>query len=324
MTQCRDFLLACVRDNPRLTGAIIAFNTRCPAVLEHPADAADAAVAQNPADAADAADAQNTVNSAGAADAALPRNSTVSHRPALPVPHGVRPEAAPLLPLFARDAGPGSRMAGRARLLYTDTAGPYSGPYSGQDAGPSSGPPTWWALDFRVVRHRLALLDADTLTRLARWCGLLRHKAEIARMIDRESVLALRAEVGEEGHRFVLRRSALLPGARDLEAAPEGGGPIGARLRASGYAMIASCLADAPGPTTAMVLRTAPGMFADALRAAVPAPASPFPGPGSGPGSDSSPGPVPSQAANDPSRHWPLIRTLLFKEIAPAWEPCFT
>lgn len=241
MTQCRDFLLACLRDNPLLAGAVVAFNTRVPAP---------------------------------------PASEGV-------LSGGVRPEAAPLLPLFARDARSSSRMAGRLPLLYADAG----------TAGLK--PRSWWALDFRVARHRLALLDPDTLTRLVLWCGLMRHRGEIARTIDRESVLALRAEVGEEGHMFVLRRSALLPGARDLRAAPEGGGPIGERLRAGGCAMIASCLADAPGTVTAAFLRTAPGMFAEPLRSA-PA------------------------AGGDPSRHWPLVRTLLFKEIAPAWEPCFT
>jgi hypothetical protein len=39
----------------------------------------------------------------------------------------------------------------------------------------------------------------------------VRFRAEIAGLIRREDTVALRAEVGEEGHAFALRRTVLLP-----------------------------------------------------------------------------------------------------------------
>ena len=163
-----------------------------------------------------------------------------------------------------------------------------------------------WLLDFRAPRHRLALLPETSLLHLARWHGLTRHRAQVATLIDRAEVLALRAEVGEAGHFFALRRSSLLPGAR--EAAPQPAPetkktPLPERIRHTGFAAIARCLAGA-GPALldalALVLH---GDFAGHIAAVRTSP------------------PASADAAVD---EWPLLSTLLFKELDPAWEAFFS
>lgn len=205
----------------------------------------------------------------------------------------VVPEAAPLLPLLAEDARASSRMMRLAPFLSADA-----------DAFGDNAALARMAVDFRVPRHRLALLEPETLHRLALWCGLTLHRAEVSRLIDRDAVRALREDVGEAGHLFALRRAALYPVARD--GAPlekeDARRSLPERVRGSGFAATAACLADAPPPVAAVLLRTLPEEFSAVLRAAVAA------------------APQPAEAA----RRWPLLRMLLFKEVAPAWEPCFT
>ena len=159
--------------------------------------------------------------------------------------------------------------------------------------------------DFRTPRHRLALLPDEILLQLARWHGLTRHRAQVATLIDRAEVLALRAEVGEAGHIFALRRASLLPVARD--AAPQAGHrtdtlPLPQRIRHTGFAAIARCLADAGPALLAALGLVLPGDFAGHIAAL---------------GGES----VSTEAA---SGEWPLLRTLLFKELDPAWSAFFS
>jgi hypothetical protein len=203
-------------------------------------------------------------------------------------PEAVRTEALPLLPLL-REPAAAARMLDRVASL--------SPPESENDV---------WSLDFRVPRHRLILLPPDTLLRLARWCGLVRHRTEAARLIEAASVRALRDEVGEEGRHFVLRRSRLLPcpGEETDGNGDPAGMPLAERVRHGGFAIVAACLEDAPQKTRALFRRVLPREFAARF------PLEP----------ESPPAARPAKAA----RFWPLTRAVLFKEVAPAWEPCFT
>jgi hypothetical protein len=163
-----------------------------------------------------------------------------------------------------------------------------------------------WALDFRLPRHRLALLPPEIALRLARWCGLALHRTEILNLMKKEDVLALRKEVGEEGHAFVLRRSALLPIPSrcdlDEKVFPEGA-LLSLRIRNSGFTAMALCLADAPAVVASMAHRCASPDFA-ALLDAARARAS-------------------LDTARDARTHWPLLFTLIRREVAPIWAPCF-
>jgi hypothetical protein len=211
-------------------------------------------------------------------------------------PWAVSEAASALRPLFVGDAAASWRMTARLPLLWAE-AGTSDQASSGKAARPAS----WWALDVRTPRHRLALVAPPSLHLLALWCGLAAHRHEIARSINREDVLALRAAVGEEGHRFALRRTAFLPGVREIVQDENQDAPLAERIERSGQALVASCLADAPPALLTALRRLVPQGFAAALDAAV----------------------LDKDAAAC-ERHWPLVRTLLFKEIAPAWVPCFS
>jgi hypothetical protein len=166
-----------------------------------------------------------------------------------------------------------------------------------------------WALDFREPRHRLALLPPELVLQLARWYGLVRHRTEVLSLVKREDVLALRAEVGAEGQLFVLRRSALLAGAAhtgvntDARAGQDQKLPIAERIRHSGFAALAACLADAPPPVLRLARCAAPPELAALLTKAADI------SPAAGSSGDISP--------------WSLLRLLLCKEVCPRWNPCF-
>jgi hypothetical protein len=200
----------------------------------------------------------------------------------------VRPEALPLLPLL-REPAASARAADRVGLLLA-----------------GGGARAVWAADLRLPRHRLILLPPETLLRLARWCGLVRLREEVLSLIDATAIRALREEVGEEGRHFLLRRSRFLPGPRAEPDAPQGleRAPLGVRLRRSGFDAIAACLGDASPPTRELFRSVLPGDFS-----------APFP-----------PEPEEPSAAlpENATRFWPLLRAVLFKEVAPAWEPCFS
>ncbi len=174
--------------------------------------------------------------------------------------------------------------------------------------GDGPAPSASWLLDFRVSRHRLALLPDETSLRLALWYGLTRHRAEVAALIRREDVLALRAEVGEEGHLFALRRSSLLPGARETAKGAEKevprAAPLAERIRHAGFSAIARCLGDAKPALLDALECILPADFAGHVAAVRKSPR--------------------ATSADAAAADWPLLRTLLFKEIDPAWAPCFS
>ncbi len=200
-------------------------------------------------------------------------------------PDVLSPEGAILSPLL-RDEHASARLAQHLALLVPQAEAMDAGNY-----------------DFRLARHRLALLPEETLLQLARWYGLMRHRTEVMTLIDRPAVLALRAEVGEAGHHFVLRRSSLLPGARDEAEVkvPDAALPLSERVRHSGFAAIAHCLSDAPPSLMRVISWILPQDFAAHMTNA---------------GNHDAP-------VADAAAPWPLLRTLLFKEIDPAWAPFF-
>jgi hypothetical protein len=201
-------------------------------------------------------------------------------------PEAVRAGALPLLPLL-REPQAAARLQDRVFLLL-----------------PPESADGVWSLDFRVPRHRLILLPPDVLLRLVRWCGLARYRTEAAGLIEAAAVRALRDEVGEEGRHFVLRRSRLLPAPGEEADGDLAGLPLAERIRKGGFDLVAACLEDAPQKTRALFRRVLPREFAARFP---PEPAS-------------SPAARPEKAA----RCWPLTRAVLFKEVAPAWEPCFS
>jgi hypothetical protein len=116
-------------------------------------------------------------------------------------------------------------------------------------------------------------------------------------------VLALRAEVGEAGHIFALRRASLLADGRKTapQDAPEMKTlPLPERIRHTGFAAIARCLADAGPALLAALALVLPGDFAGHIATQQ------------------------SVSADAASGEWPLLRTLLCKELDPAWSAFFS
>ncbi len=214
--------------------------------------------------------------------------------------HALDETSRPLLPLFIADANKHnhSRLNKHVPLLW-NAQGKASLQYI-----------DWWTLDVRVPRHRLMLLEPPLLKMLTLWCGLVIHRKEIATIIDRATVLELRKAVGEEGHRFALRRTALLPGVRELPVPQtvkksfeqdDTENHLVVRMQKSGEELVSRCLADLPSPLQETLQRLVPQHFAATLATCAK-------------------NPLPDMS----TRHWPLVRTLLFKEVAPQWEPCFS
>jgi hypothetical protein len=225
-------------------------------------------------------------------------------------PEQIRPEAAPFLRVLKEGPAMSLRRAARFRrclpLVVQDTiSADRQTALPLEQGGERRMEPDAWALDFRLPRHRLALLPGELVLRLARYFGLVRFRAEIAGLIRREDTLALRAEVGEEGHAFALRRTVFLPfptnpswSSASPSLAADVSSPLSSRIRRSGFTALGACLADAPDTVFRLARRAAVPEFAEILDAA---------------------------RRNRPTAcPWPLLRILLCKEVAPAWAPCFS
>lgn len=213
---------------------------------------------------------------------------------------GALPEALrPLHPLLQRDL----RVSARLSLANQHLALPDAGAEERKKWGDEN-----WIFDFSLPRHRLALLPGPLLLKLAAWFGLAHFRDEVAKLVRREDVLALREAVGDDGRAFALRRSALLPGLRQappafLTPGQDAAKPLTERIHLAGFAAVAVCLTDAAPAIPSRLAATMPDEFADRLLLAAKADAE----------------------ASEPeaAQVWPLLRTLIFKEIAPEWEPCF-
>lgn len=210
------------------------------------------------------------------------------------------PEALkPLHPLLQRDL----RASARLSLANQSLASPDARAEERQAWGDAN-----WIFAFSLPRHRLALLPGPLLLKLAAWFGLARFRGEVAKLVRREDVLALREAVGEDGRAFALRRSALLPGLRHdapafLTSEEDASRPLFERIRLAGFAAVAACLVDAAPSIPCRLAATMPEEFAARLLLAAKADA--------------------EASVPDAVVVWPLLRTLIFKEIAPEWEPCF-
>lgn len=60
--------------------------------------------------------------------------------------------------------------------------------------------------DFNEVRQRLALLQHDSLAKLALYCGAALRWSRISMIIAKSQIAELKAHIGEHAHAFALRR----------------------------------------------------------------------------------------------------------------------
>lgn len=149
--------------------------------------------------------------------------------------------------------------------------------------------------DFDRPAHRLALVDRGPLERLAYLAGLARHADAISRTLERDKVLELRRQLGEEGYRFAVFRAPLLAGSLGADASGvPAAGPWPVRAMAAGLRMLAECLSGAPAGLVARAALKFPRMDAHLLA---------------------------SRAGFSPVEAYArLFRRILVKEIDPAWD----
>ena len=143
---------------------------------------------------------------------------------------------------------------------------------------------------------RLAGLDADTLARLGMVFGVCVHAVEMARIITREQVLALREGLGEPLYRYGIQRGQYqLGGVRQLFLTRDVREPLLERVRRHGLLALALCRAEWP---PALTSRTA-HVFPEPVEEPDP------------------PSPAVRRAV------WGGLKKVLLKEVAPQWAPCF-
>ncbi len=148
--------------------------------------------------------------------------------------------------------------------------------------------------DFADESRRLAFLDADALARLGMVFGVCIHAVEMARIITREQVLALREGLGEPLYRYGIQRGQYqLGGVRQLFLVRDMREPLLERVRRHGLLALALCRAEWP---PALISRTA-DVFPEPVEEA--------------------PSPAVRRAV------WGGLKKVLLKEVAPQWAPCF-
>jgi hypothetical protein len=97
--------------------------------------------------------------------------------------------------------------------------------------------------DFKEPRRRLALLGTETLTRLACFCGAALGWQAIAAVIGRAEIQQIKQTLGDEAHRFALRRARLVvPQAEAL--AESDGVSLARRALHRGWQLLLRAMAD--------------------------------------------------------------------------------
>ena len=139
----------------------------------------------------------------------------------------------------------------------------------------------------------MAFLSAEELERLGKVFGVCVHAAELARIIAREPVLALRGALGEPLYRYGIQRGQYQLGSvRQFFLSRDVREPLLERMQRHGRLAIAICRASWP----AALKERAVGNLEDAPPSVPPA----------------------VQRAV-----WFGLKKLLLKEVAPQWAPCF-
>jgi hypothetical protein len=151
--------------------------------------------------------------------------------------------------------------------------------------------------DFREERRRLALLERETLTRLALLCGACLYAPEASRLVRRDEVLALRAAIGTDYAHVVARGRLQLERSRAFFTDFLPRCPLPERMRAAGFAALRLCMADWPRELAGRAAPRLPQKLRAAWEETLPAEALP---------------PI-----------WLDVKKLLLMEVAPQWQACF-
>lgn len=153
--------------------------------------------------------------------------------------------------------------------------------------------PAYW--DFGEETRRIALLPPQAVERLALTFGAAIHGVELARLILREDVVAMRTELGSSLYLYAIQRGRFQLGnvrqfflVRDMQESLSG------KIRKHGQQAVAWCLAGWPEELRLRcphvpVAEGVPESLTPTLRRAL----------------------------------WFGLKKLLVKEVAPQWAPCF-
>lgn len=204
--------------------------------------------------------------------------------------------------ILASNAAPADRVdpaaadAARAALPEEDAAGllAWLASRPARRAGPEG---MFW--DYAEESRRLALLDAGILAILAGVAGAAIHARDIARVLKRDEVLALRRDIGEEMVGYALHRGIYQAGGtRRVFSGLDRGLPLGRRCRLHG----------------AMAVRMVSRRWPEELRTRSADRLPPLPEEGVG---------EPEADADVLRGVWLTVKKLLIREVVPAWAPCF-
>lgn len=194
--------------------------------------------------------------------------------------------------LSARKADECSALFGsRASTLLTWlTERPDRVPANGSESDPG-----FW--DYAEESRRLALLDTESLGALCRLSGVALHAREIAHILRRDELLALRAGIGEDMYRYALYRGQYqLGGVRRLFAGLHPMMPLAERCALHGN----------------MTLRLVASLWPEELSSRFLPSLSPLSGEE-----------LPAFGGAELRELWIALKKLLLREVAPSWAPCF-
>ena len=152
--------------------------------------------------------------------------------------------------------------------------------------------------DFAEESRRLALLDPDTLNRLGLVTGVALHAPDIACVLRRDEVLALRRELGNEMYQYALFRGRYeLGSVRRFFNAQEDGVPLGQLCLLHGVMALRLLAEDWPRELGQRFDVRLPHLHAEMK--------------------------VPALDRRSRDELWRAVKKLLLKEVAPSWGPCF-
>jgi hypothetical protein len=154
--------------------------------------------------------------------------------------------------------------------------------------------------DFGDQPRRLALLDGDSLRRLISVTGLAMNAERIARTIERLPLLAIKADIGEEGYWFALKKAPFMVGRRLSLPLPERQDSESWQdyVLRCGTKALEACLGHEPDAFTRRLQLKLPKPLAQDF------------------------GKQPKVEMKDEATF--VLQSLLLKEVIPGWAPWFT
>lgn len=149
--------------------------------------------------------------------------------------------------------------------------------------------------DFEQHHRRAALLDTDALTRLVYLTGIALNAADIARVIEKKPLLALRNTIGEPAYLFALKKAPFLLGQLDPKFKRDGDQDYRSHAMNCGILCLQACYREEPaGLLRRLYFKFPKDTFTDA---------------GSQP------------EGLDQAGAWRILRKVLIQEVKPEWAP---